>query len=31
MEAKALFGNYFLELFMRTIISKHIEHNCGVL
>ena len=30
MEAKALFGSCFLELFVRTIIFKHIEHSCGV-
>ena len=30
MEAKALFGSYVLELFVRTIICKHIEHNCSV-
>ena len=30
MEAKALFGSCFLELFVRKIICKHIEHNCGV-
>ena len=30
MEAKVFFGSCFLELFVRTIICKHIEHNCGV-
>ena len=30
IEAKALFGSCFLELFVKTIICKHIEHNCGV-
>ena len=30
MEGKTLFGSCFLELFVRTIIFKHIEYNCGV-
>ena len=30
MEGKALFGNCFLEIFVRVIICKHIEHSCDV-
>ena len=30
MKAKTLFGSCFLELFVRTIICKHIEYNYGV-